>query len=43
MATLDGYHIVRWRDRERAYVAISDLDADELKTFAAEFEKRTPP
>jgi len=42
-ATLEGYHVVRWRDRERAYIAISDLDADELKTFTAEFEKRTPP
>jgi len=43
MATLDGYHIVRWRDRERAYVAISDLDADELQTFAADFMKAAPP
>jgi anti-sigma factor RsiW len=41
-ATLEGYHVVRWRDRERAYVAISDLDASELQAFVADFDKRTP-
>jgi anti-sigma factor RsiW len=41
-ATLEGYHVLRWRDRERAYVAISDLDASELQSFAADFAKRTP-
>ena len=41
-ATLEGYHVVRWRDRERAYVAISDLDASELQTFADDFVKGAP-
>ncbi len=34
-----GYHVARWRDGERAYVAISDLDAGELATFAERFAK----
>ena len=34
---LDGFHMVRWADRERAYVAVSDIDADELSTFVAAF------
>ena len=38
-ATLEGYHIVRWRDHERGYVAISDLDAAELAVFAAVFRR----
>ena len=38
-ATLDGYHIVRWRDRERGYVAISDIDATELTAFTAVFRR----
>ncbi len=39
--TLQGFHILRWRDRERAYVAISDLDVSDLQTFAANFVRRT--
>jgi anti-sigma factor RsiW len=35
--TLDGFHLVRWADRERAYVAVSDIDADELSAFAGAF------
>jgi anti-sigma factor RsiW len=35
--TLHGFHMVRWTDRERAYVAVSDIDADELSAFAAAF------
>jgi anti-sigma factor RsiW len=35
--TLHGFHMVRWADRERAYVAISDIDADELSAFASAF------
>ena len=35
--TLDGFHMVRWTDRERAYVVVSDIDADELSTFVAAF------
>jgi len=35
--TLDGFRLVRWADRERAYVAVSDVDAAELSAFAASF------
>jgi anti-sigma factor RsiW len=35
--SLDGFHLVRWADRERAYFAVSDIDADELAAFAAAF------
>jgi len=35
--TLDGFRLVRWADRERAYVAVSDIDAAELSAFAAAF------
>jgi anti-sigma factor RsiW len=36
----EGYHIRRWRDRERAYVAVSDIEAEELDAFVAEFVKK---
>lgn len=35
--TREGFHLVRWADSERAYVAVSDIDADELSAFAAAF------
>jgi anti-sigma factor RsiW len=38
-ATLEGYHILRWRDHERGYVAISDIDATELAAFATVFRR----
>jgi anti-sigma factor RsiW len=34
---LDGFHLIRWADRERGYVAVSDIDADELAAFVAAF------
>lgn len=37
--SLDGYHIERWADAERAYVAISDLDAADLAAFAELFRR----
>lgn len=37
---LEGYHVERWRDGERAYIAISDIDASELAAFAELFRKR---
>lgn len=36
---MDGFHVERWSDRERAYVAISDLDASELAHFAEAFRR----
>ena len=38
-ADVEGYHVARWRDGERAYIAISDLDAAELSGFAQTFAK----
>ncbi len=42
---VDGYHVERWADSERAYVAISDIDAPELSAFAEAFRgaERAPP
>ena len=37
--SLDGYHIERWSDSERAYVAISDLDAGGSRAFAELFRR----
>jgi anti-sigma factor RsiW len=39
-ATREGYHILRWRDGERAYVAISDIDSDELAGFVGYFRAK---
>lgn len=38
-AALDGYHIERWSDAERAYVAVSDVDAADLAAFAEAFRR----
>lgn len=38
--TIDGYHIERWSDDERSYVAVSDVDAPELAAFAAAFREK---
>jgi anti-sigma factor RsiW len=38
-----GYHIESWSDPERAYVAISDIDASELADFARAFRAAEPP
>jgi len=35
--TLEGFRLVRWADRERGYVAVSDIDADELAAFVVAF------
>ncbi|THD42348.1 MAG: hypothetical protein E7774_15840 [Bradyrhizobium sp.] len=35
--TLDGFRSLRWRDRERGYVAVSDIDSEELSAFVAVF------
>jgi anti-sigma factor RsiW len=36
-AALDGFHLAQWKDNERAYVAVSDIDAPELVDFVAAF------
>ncbi len=35
--SVDGFHVERWADSERAYVAVSDIDAPELSAFVAAF------
>lgn len=37
----NGFNMVRWSDRGRLYVAISDLNANELETFAKVFRDST--
>jgi anti-sigma factor RsiW len=39
-ATREGYHIARWRDAERAYVAVSDIDSEALSDFVARFRAK---
>lgn len=34
---LEGFHLVRWADHERGYVAVSDINSDELAAFVAAF------
>jgi anti-sigma factor RsiW len=34
---LDGYHVARWSDFDRAYVAVTDLPESELADFVAAF------
>lgn len=33
----NGFNIIRWNDNDRSYIAISDLNAAELETFARSF------
>jgi anti-sigma factor RsiW len=47
--SLDGYHVARWSDADRAYVAVTDLPQAELADFVASFraavaaERETAP
>jgi len=40
---VEGYHVESWADSERAYVAISDIDAPELADFAEAFRRADRP
>jgi anti-sigma factor RsiW len=35
--TLDGLRLIRWSDGERGYIAVSDIDGEELSAFVAAF------
>jgi anti-sigma factor RsiW len=35
--SVEGFHVERWADSERAYVAISDIDAPDLSAFVEAF------
>jgi anti-sigma factor RsiW len=39
--TRDGYSLLRWADRGRLYVAVSDLSPAELENFGAAFRRAT--
>jgi len=41
--SVEGFHVERWIDAERAYVAISDLDAADLADFARAFHDAQRP
>jgi anti-sigma factor RsiW len=36
-SSLDGFHVARWADADRAYVAVTDLPRNELAEFVALF------
>ena len=40
---VEGYHVESWADAERAYVAVSDIDASELADFAEAFRRADQP
>jgi mycothiol system anti-sigma-R factor len=37
----EGYHLVHWADGDFTYWAVSDVNADDLKTFKQQFEQQT--
>jgi len=37
----EGYHLVHWTDGDFTYWAVSDVNADDLKTFKQQFEQQT--
>jgi anti-sigma factor RsiW len=39
LTSLDGFHVARWSDADRAYIAVTDLPASELADFAALFRQ----
>jgi anti-sigma factor RsiW len=39
LTSRDGYHVARWSDSDRAYVAVTDLPDGELADFVALFRK----
>src|ERR1700736_5469338 len=39
----EGYHLVHWTDGDFTYWAVSDVNADDLKTFKQGFEEQTRP
>ncbi len=41
--TIDGYHVVRWSDASLSYVAVSDIDENELAAFVEVFRQARNP
>ncbi len=41
--TVDGFHVARWSDANLSYVAVSDIDENELAAFAEAFRATQKP
>jgi anti-sigma factor RsiW len=41
--TIDGFHVARWSDANLAYVAVSDIDEQELAAFVEAFRQAAKP
>ena len=41
--TIDGFHVARWSDANLSYVAVSDIDENELAAFAEAFRQAQKP
>jgi anti-sigma factor RsiW len=41
--TIDGFHVARWSDANLSYVAVSDIDENELAAFAEAFRAAQKP
>ena len=41
--TVDGFHVARWSDANLSYVAVSDIDENELAAFAEAFRAARKP
>ena len=41
--TIDGFHVARWSDANLGYVAVSDIDENELAAFAEAFRAAQKP
>jgi anti-sigma factor RsiW len=41
--TIDGFHVARWSDANLSYVAVSDIDENELSAFAEAFRQAQKP
>jgi anti-sigma factor RsiW len=41
--TIDGFHVARWSDPNLSYVAVSDIDENELAAFAEAFRAAQKP
>ena len=36
-ATIRGFHVIAWRDRDMSFAAVSDTDSAELERFTAAY------
>ena len=43
METIDGFHVARWSDPNLSYIAVSDIDENELAAFVEAFRAAQKP